>query len=220
MSFQAMTWATAQTCGNPTTKLVLLMLANHANGHTGQCNPRHRTLASECEIRVETLKDHLRKLADLGLLEIVPQFAEGVQLPNQYRLCLAGGGGEFRPQGVGEKRTGGGGEFRPPYNQEGNQEGNQYPPTPKGECVEGFANFWKAYPKKVGKDAAETAWKRKVKTPDTIKAIMRALAEQSESDGWKKDNGQFIPNPATWLNQGRWKDDVQAGQLSAFAGVL
>jgi hypothetical protein len=23
---------------------------------------------------------------------------------------------------------------------------------------------------------------------------------------WRKDGGQFIPNPATWLNQGRWDD--------------
>lgn len=127
MSFQAMTWATAQTCGSPTTKLVLLMLANHANGHTGQCNPRHRTLAAECEIRIETLKEHLKRLADSGLIEIVPQFAEGVQLPNQYRLNMQGGGGEIHTGGGGEIRTGGGGEIRPPNNQESNQEENQVP---------------------------------------------------------------------------------------------
>lgn len=96
------------------------------------------------------------------------------------------------------------------------------PPTPKGECVEGFANFWKSYPKKVGKDAAETAWKRKVKSPETIKAILEAVKTQAQSDAWKKDGGQFVPNPATWLNQGRWKDDPAAasGSPSMWAGVI
>lgn len=101
---------------------------------------------------------------------------------------------------------------------------NQFKPvqTPKGECVEGFANFWKSYPKKVGKDAAETAWKRKVKSPETIKAILEAVKTQAQSDAWKKDGGQFVPNPATWLNQGRWKDDPAAASCSPsmWAGVI
>ena len=65
MSFQAMTWATAQTCGSAAAKLVLLMLANHSNGHTGQCNPKHKLLAQECEMTVDTLKSHLKKLESL-----------------------------------------------------------------------------------------------------------------------------------------------------------
>lgn len=27
-----------------------------------------------------------------------------------------------------------------------------------------------------------------------------------QNEQWRKDNGQYIPNPATWLNQGRWDD--------------
>lgn len=72
---------------------------------------------------------------------------------------------------------------------------------------DGFADFWSVYPKKIGKDAAITAWNRKVKTPETIRAILEAVKAQAQSDAWKKDGGQFIPNPATWLNQGRWKDE-------------
>jgi len=131
MSFQAMTWAVSQECGSAAAKLVLIMLANHTNGHTGQCNPRHKMLAAECEMRPETLKDHLRKLAERGLVTIVPQFAEGVQLPNHYLLNLLGGGGDFHPQGGGEVRTGGGGDFHPPYNQEYNQENKQEEKTPR-----------------------------------------------------------------------------------------
>lgn len=88
------------------------------------------------------------------------------------------------------------------------------PQAPKGAGIEGFAEFWKTYPKKVGKDAAEKAWNRKVKTPETIKAILEAVKTQAQSDAWKKEGGQFVPNPATWLNAGRWKDEMP-GECSA-----
>ena len=116
MSFQAMTWAVQQKCGSASAKIVLLMLANHTNGHTGACNPRHKLLAEECEMSVETLKNHLKKLSEIGLISIVHKFMDGVQLPNQYVMNFEGGGGEKHPQGGGEKH--------PPYNQEDNQEDN------------------------------------------------------------------------------------------------
>ncbi|MFW9595804.1 MAG: helix-turn-helix domain-containing protein [Macromonas sp.] len=221
MSFQAMTWAVNQKCGSAASKLVLLMLANHCNGHTGQCNPRHKTLAEECEMRVETLKTHLKNLESLGLITILPQFAEGVQLPNQYLVNFGGGGGEIR--------MGGGGEKHPPINQEFNQEDKHSPKPPATPGAErdssaSFAAFWKHYPKKVGKDAAEKAWARKVKADD-VEAVMDALDKQRSSEQWTQDGGRFIPNPATWLNQGRWKDegvdvDEPSGRSSIFAGVL
>lgn len=96
------------------------------------------------------------------------------------------------------------------------------PKPPKGPKPEGFAEFWKAYPKKVGPDAAEKAWNRKVKTPETIRAILEAVKTQAQSDAWKKEGGQFVPNPATWLNAGRWKDEDQQGAQtpSMWAGVI
>lgn len=70
-----------------------------------------------------------------------------------------------------------------------------------------FDRFWKAYPKKVGKfDAQKSFEKRKV--DDTLlEKMLRAIDTQSQSDSWRKDNGQFIPNPSTWINQGRWEDE-------------
>ncbi len=70
-----------------------------------------------------------------------------------------------------------------------------------------FDRFWAAYPRKVGKyDAKRSFLKLKgVKTETLIAAIER----QKQSLQWQKDNGQYIPNPATWLNQGRWEDVLQ-----------
>lgn len=136
MSFQAMTWAVNQKCGSAASKLVLLMLANHTNGHTGQCNPRHKLLAEECEMRVETLKTHLKNLADIGLITILPQFSEGVQLPNQYLVNFNKGVGEIRGGG-GDFHPGGGGEKHPPINQEVNQEVNLSPKPPATPVASG-----------------------------------------------------------------------------------
>ena len=73
-----------------------------------------------------------------------------------------------------------------------------------------FADFWAAYPKKVGRGDAEKSWK-KIKQPSkTFALIAAALLWQTESEQWSKDNGQYIPNPATYLNQQRWLDEPPA----------
>ena len=81
------------------------------------------------------------------------------------------------------------------------------PPKPAQSDVQ-FEFFWAEYPKKVGKKAAYAAWKKAKVTAKLMTEIMDALDEQKSSDQWKKDGGQYIPNPATWLNQGRWDDEV------------
>ena len=68
----------------------------------------------------------------------------------------------------------------------------------------GFDEFWKAYPKKVGKASALASWK-KVKPP--IEQVITSLLWQVRSDQWTKDGGQYVPNPSTYLNQGRWDDE-------------
>lgn len=66
-----------------------------------------------------------------------------------------------------------------------------------------FDRFWIVYPKKVGKEAARKAF-AKVKAP--VDTLISAVEAQKTSAQWTRDNGQYIPNPATWLNQGRWED--------------
>jgi hypothetical protein len=70
----------------------------------------------------------------------------------------------------------------------------------------GFAEFWNHYPAKVGKGAALKAWP---------KAVREAGGDHSEIViGLKARlhlfNPEFVPNPATWLNQRRWEDDPEA----------
>ena len=71
-----------------------------------------------------------------------------------------------------------------------------------------FAQFWSAYPRKIGKGAAEKSWS-KIKMDDALfKTVLDAVESQKKSNQWKRDNGQYIPNPSTWLNQKRWEDEL------------
>ncbi|MBM3205934.1 hypothetical protein FJZ41_03760 [Candidatus Shapirobacteria bacterium] len=70
-----------------------------------------------------------------------------------------------------------------------------------------FTQFWQSYPKKIGKSAALKVWE-KIKNRPPIETILTAIENQKNSNQWKKENGQFIPNPTTWLNQGRWDDEI------------
>ena len=70
-----------------------------------------------------------------------------------------------------------------------------------------FAEFWLVYPKKTGKAAALKVWKRLHPNADLCAKMRASIAKQAQSEQWQKSHGQFIPNPATWLNQGRWDDE-------------
>jgi hypothetical protein len=69
-----------------------------------------------------------------------------------------------------------------------------------------FQEFWKSYPKKVGKGAAYAAWRR-VKNRPIVDVLIESVKKSMRTEQWQKSNGQFIPNPATWLNQARWHDE-------------
>jgi hypothetical protein len=47
--------------------------------------------------------------------------------------------------------------------------------------------------------------------PDSalLDRILDAVERQKQSRAWRKDNGQFIPHPATWLNNRQWEDSVE-----------
>jgi hypothetical protein len=75
-------------------------------------------------------------------------------------------------------------------------------------AVEGFGEFWSAYPRKVGKDAAAKAFAKRKPDAALLAAMLAAIEAQRSAEQWRRDGGQYIPHPATWLNQGRWQDEV------------
>lgn len=75
------------------------------------------------------------------------------------------------------------------------------------EDIYPFDEFWSAYPKKKAKEAARKAWV-KLKPDETLgKAIIQAVIESAKTKDWLKENGKYIPYPATYLNGKRWEDE-------------
>lgn len=67
-----------------------------------------------------------------------------------------------------------------------------------------FDTFWETYPRRVGKAKAKATFLKLDK--ELLPQIMEKLEEYSQSEQWQ--NPKYIPHPTTWLNQGRWEDEV------------
>ena len=69
-----------------------------------------------------------------------------------------------------------------------------------------FDEFWTAYPRKIAKAVARKAFARLTEQQqlDACKAIDDHLAYWKA----KETELEFIPHPATWLNQERWEDEL------------
>ncbi len=75
-----------------------------------------------------------------------------------------------------------------------------------------FAVFWKAYPYRMSKGRAKKAF-AKISPDDKLLATMlTALAQAKKSKQWRKDDGDFIPYPASWLNAEGWEDEIAPPQ--------
>lgn len=71
-----------------------------------------------------------------------------------------------------------------------------------------FDEFWKSYPRKIAKPNARKAWMKLRPTEAIAKKIIAGVEKWKTTNQWKKDDGQFIPHPATFLNQQRWEDEI------------
>lgn len=86
MSIQAVAWVLDHSESRGFARLVLIALANHAND-SHECWPAQRTLAREAGMSPGSVPEQIRKLVDLGELEIVE--AGGARRSARYRLTFA-----------------------------------------------------------------------------------------------------------------------------------
>jgi uncharacterized protein YdaU (DUF1376 family) len=73
--------------------------------------------------------------------------------------------------------------------------------------MDGFDDFWSAYPRKVAKGAAERSYAKALSViadPDPP-SVLRSAAERFAASN---PDPQFTPHPATWLNSRRWEDET------------
>lgn len=79
-----------------------------------------------------------------------------------------------------------------------------------------FEQFWRAYPKKVGKKPSEKKW-NSLKLDTIAPRIIEDVKNRAANDsGWLRG---FVPNPLTYLNQERWEDEIQEVQTRDAASI-
>lgn len=86
-------------------------------------------------------------------------------------------------------------------------------------CDETFQRFYAAYPKKAAKAEAQKSWVKLNPSPELVEQIIAAVEKQKQTPQWLKEDGRFIPHPATWLNQRRWEDEIPENQLPTHAAT-
>jgi len=70
-----------------------------------------------------------------------------------------------------------------------------------------FELFWEVYPRRQKKGDASKAWLQTENIRPSIEEIIASIHEQQKSSQWQRDDGQFIPLPATWLRAWQWADE-------------
>ncbi len=72
---------------------------------------------------------------------------------------------------------------------------------------EAFTRFWEVVWYKVGKDAAHRKFEKAAKSPEIAEAIIAAAREHGPRLIAEARGERSPLHPATWLHQGRWKDE-------------
>ena len=212
MSFEALSWASRQECGNSLNKLILLMLANYSD-ENHQTYPSYKHLAKICHCADRTAMRAVKELAAKGFLEIQPRFTtDGKQTSNIFILSVRGdrddrvGVTQTTPNTVRDiqvENTGGGDINDTPTAIRINRNG--YP--------ENFEHWWTAYPRSDGsKRKAFETWQRVVGREIEAEELFLKTCDYSRTTHGK--DKKFIPHAVTWLNQRRWETVEEAQQVT------
>ena len=214
MSIRAMVWAWDQEC-TATEKLVLLALADHSDDN-GVCWPGMEGVAQKTGLTRRTVVTTIRSMEGKGLLTVESRTAGGMKISNRYFLNLRCEAVSHRCENdciPDVKMTTSRCEavsHKTSIRQTSKKEPSTHSLVRQGRTCPRFNTIWEAYPRKIGKGAAERAWKNIRDQEAALVAIRDALSWQTKSEQWTMENGRYIPNPATYLNQRRWEDEQPA----------
>lgn len=115
-----------------------------------------------------------------------------------------------------------------PINQEPITNNQNTPPLPpKGEesapaFSKGFLEFWEAWPKSARKQSKGHCYKAwvKARAEKQTEEIIKHVEACKTSDGWTKNNGEYIPAPLVYLNQQRWDGAEVELEQKIMSGVI
>lgn len=209
----------------PVQRLVLFAMANYAD-EDGWCWPSTERLAKHCGVTERSVQRARADLCDLGFLAECDQVQAPDEVqsryvmlrpdrrPKLYRLVPSGAA-----PARGDIPTGRNCDGVTPASPRGDTSvahgvtpvspeplieplGTTTKRAPRFEQHR-FDAWWDRYPRKRGKAAALKSYKRAAKTAgyDALDAGLTASLHM-----WRGKDPEYLPYPATWLNQGRWED--------------
>jgi hypothetical protein len=218
-------WMIRDTTISPYAIAVYAALASHSG--RGGIYPSHETLAAEARCSARKVQHALDELRALGVVASVRRNGRGGRTSNSYTLHPNGGEVTAHGAVTGLSPTargdvGNGTTCRqvtaPRAEEEEPSEEEplkKIPLPPAGVSrdevvVSGagsFESFYAAYPRHVGRAAAEKAFAKAVRVATAEVIVAGAKRFAADPNLPPKEQAQFIPHPATWLNAGRWDDD-------------
>jgi len=74
--------------------------------------------------------------------------------------------------------------------------------------VELFNKFWNEYPKRKSKGDAEKWFTKNKPSEELVNKMITKIKQLKQTEQWKKNDGQYIPYPTTWLNAKGWEDEI------------
>ena len=183
-----------------TAKAIYAYLASFA-GAASSCYPSRGKICSDLGISGDTFTKYLKQLTDCGYLIVAQEKEQGRFSHNVYTLPDM-----ISPLPIESdtEASGSGGIVNNNNSPKSNRNSKKNSPT---RAAAGFDEFWAVYPKKKSKEAAKKAWDKLKPDEELRSVILLAVKHQSISPDWAKSGGQYIPYPATWLNNRRWEDD-------------
>lgn len=176
--------------------LLHLALADYANDE-GVCFPSLKTLANKARCTETWCSLTIKQMVEEEWLEIVEQ-GRGRGRASTYRLLKK----TLSGLNICERKT----LIPNAENFNSDDSPSIYKNHIESDISEAFETFWNVYPRKVAKTAARKAFAKVMKQVDapTIKQLIDGVNRYKASTLDPK----FIAHPATWLNHGRWEDEI------------
>ena len=196
-------------------KMVLLVIADHADDEGRNAWPSVSTIARKASVSERQAQRLIKQLTKVGLVEVETQ-AGGVRemrddrRPNRYSVLLDGVT-STSPGAVVRGDMGDANGVTPMSPKPSLEPSNSYLSVP-----DRFDEFWQTYPSRKAKGAAVRAWKAALKKADADTLIAAAAAYARDP----KRDPEFTAHASTWLNQERWLDEVEAPKQSGPVTVM
>jgi hypothetical protein len=188
-------------------KMVLLVIADHANDDGAEAWPSQATIAKKASVSIRTVQRSVNSLVEQGYLRMEKHRGGSAtcredRRPHRYTIQLhkLRGDKETTRSKRGDSDDLDGatlatdtGRLSRPKN---------LPIEPPLETPNEFDLFWTIYPLKVGKKKAQEAFKKALTETDI--ATLLAGATRYAEDPNRVE--AYTAHPTTWLNGGRWAD--------------